>query len=337
MKKLLAVLLALVISFVAVGCQKSKLLLYSDIDIDKYVEIPNYKEIKVKLGSDKYNESYEKTFQDDVTSNNLFVKKTEGKVQDGDVANIDYVGTKDGVAFDGGTASGYSLTIGSGTFIPGFEDGLIGKDIGSTVDLNLKFPENYGKEDLNGKAVVFTVTINYVESADGQIPENVFEQLGFSSVNKYKDDLKNRAIKNFLADELIEKSKTLNYPEESGNLLFENYKSLIETNLQSQYNMNLNTYLSQIGKTEAEFKEEIMTESINPMMDEQMPFYSVLKKEKIEVTQKDIDAKAEEIAKKSGDNVTVETVKEYYGEVNMESLVVRDKVLDFLKKQSNIK
>ena len=97
----------------------------------------------------------------------IVVKKTEGKVKSGDTVNIDYVGTKDGEAFDGGSAQGYDLEIGSGSFIDGFEEGLIGKEIGSEVDLNLTFPEDYGVEDLNGADVVFHVTLNYI----AEIPE----------------------------------------------------------------------------------------------------------------------------------------------------------------------
>ena len=81
-------------------------------------------------------------------------------VENGDIANIDYEGKKDGVAFDGGTAAGYDLVIGSGTFIPGFEEGLVGVKKGETIDLELTFPENYGNEDLAGAEVVFTVTVN---------------------------------------------------------------------------------------------------------------------------------------------------------------------------------
>ena len=84
-----------------------------------------------------------------------------GTVKEGDLVNIDYVGKKDGVAFDGGTAQGYNLGIGTDSFIDGFEDGLIGVKTGKTVDLNLTFPENYGNE-LAGAKVVFTVTVNYI-------------------------------------------------------------------------------------------------------------------------------------------------------------------------------
>ena len=87
----------------------------------------------------------------------------------GDIVNIDYVGKKDGVAFDGGTAEGYDLGLGSGTFIPGFEDGLVGTKKGDVVDLNLTFPEEYHSEELAGQDVVFTVTVNEVK--EKKIPE----------------------------------------------------------------------------------------------------------------------------------------------------------------------
>ena len=83
-------------------------------------------------------------------------------VESGDTVNIDFEGKKDGVAFDGGTSQGYNLTIGSGSFIDGFEDGLIGVNVGDTVDLNLTFPEGYQNADLAGQDVVFTVTVNFI-------------------------------------------------------------------------------------------------------------------------------------------------------------------------------
>ena len=88
---------------------------------------------------------------------------TDRPAQEGDTVNIDYVGMKDGVAFDGGTAEGYDLELGSGAFIDGFEDGLIGANVGEERSLNLTFPEDYGNADLAGQAVVFYVTVNKIE------------------------------------------------------------------------------------------------------------------------------------------------------------------------------
>ena len=138
---------------------------FVEYDIHDCVKLGDYKNMKVTL-EDKY-----EVTEDALISNvNLILtyyakyEDTDKKVvENGDVANIDYVGKKDGVAFDGGTAQGYDLEIGSGTFIPGFEDGLVGVNVGDTVDLNLTFPENYGNADLAGADVVFTVTVNSIK------------------------------------------------------------------------------------------------------------------------------------------------------------------------------
>lgn len=94
------------------------------------------------------------------------VQVTDRAAKDGDTVNIDYAGTKDGVAFSGGTASGADLTLGSGQFIDGFEDGVVGMMPGEEKDLNLTFPEDYGNADLAGQAVVFHVTLNYIKDTE---------------------------------------------------------------------------------------------------------------------------------------------------------------------------
>ena len=107
------------------------------------------------------------------------IEKNE-KVKKGDTANIDYVGKKDGVAFDGGTAQGYQLEIGSGTFIDGFEDGLVGVMPGETVDLNLTFPKEYPSEELAGKKVVFKVKVNEIKQKQSrELDEDFFEDDDF--------------------------------------------------------------------------------------------------------------------------------------------------------------
>lgn len=113
--------------------------------------------------------------------------------EEGDRVNIDYKGLKDGVAFEGGTAEGYNLVLGSGSFIDGFEDGLIGAAAGEQRNLNLTFPENYQSEELAGQDVVFEVTVNEVaekhtpELTEAFVAEN-FPDLG--TVDAYKEDLR---------------------------------------------------------------------------------------------------------------------------------------------------
>ena len=106
-------------------------------------------------------------FYDDCSSHDKLLQVTEGEVAEGDVVNIDYVGSIDGVEFDGGTDKGVDLTLSVPvTFIPGFEDGLIGAAIGKEINVkNVTFPENYGNPDVAGKDAVFAVTVNFVKKA----------------------------------------------------------------------------------------------------------------------------------------------------------------------------
>lgn len=133
----------------------------SGINPDDYVTLAEYQSIPVEAEQYEITDEYLTSYIEYLLSMNTEqVEVTDRPVQTGDTVNIDYVGTKDGVAFDGGTAQGASLTIGSGQFIDGFEDGLIGHEIGETVELPLTFPEEYHSEELAGADVIFTVTIN---------------------------------------------------------------------------------------------------------------------------------------------------------------------------------
>ena len=123
-----------------------------------YIELCDYKSYEIDWSEGTANQ-----VMNSYLSQNCTVEVTDRPVKEGDVVNIDYVGKKDGVAFDGGTAQGYDLTIGSNSFIDGFEEGLIGAELGETLDLNLTFPEQYHSADLAGADVVFTVTVNSIK------------------------------------------------------------------------------------------------------------------------------------------------------------------------------
>ena len=108
----------------------------------------------------------------------------EGKVEAGDVAVIDFEGFKDGVAFDGGKGENYSLEIGSNTFIPGFEEQVIGMEVGEEKDLNVTFPEDYGVKDLKGAPVVFKVKVNEIKTKQArELDEDFLEDLGLEGVD----------------------------------------------------------------------------------------------------------------------------------------------------------
>lgn len=346
MKKLIsAILLVAIFATAFAGCGKSKETVSKDrilynVELSDYVKLGEYKGIKVDKSSEDYKAYYEDVIDTDVDSNEFFTRSeavTEGKIEEGDIANIDYVGKKDGVAFDGGTADGYDLEIGSNSFIGGFEDGLIGVEIGSTVDLNLTFPEAYQNADLAGEDVVFTVTVNSAQKKTVQKPEEYFSKLGFDSLEAYNKDVEKRAIENFLINKVVSSSKIEKYPEQDIETLYSEIKKLISANLTSQYNMDFNGYLSAMGQTEEEFKKSVIESDIKPMMDSQMIMYAIFDAEKLSFKQSDIDAFVnKELKKISDSSVTKEQLLEYYGDYYFEAAVIVEKATDYIVKNAKV-
>lgn len=123
---------------------------------------------------------------------NPTITEVDRAAREGDVVNIDFVGMKDGVAFQGGTSAGYDLTLGSGSFIDGFEDGLIGVKKGQEVSLNLTFPENYGNADLAGQEVVFDVTVNAVKEPVPAVLDDKFvaENTEYATVEECRQGIR---------------------------------------------------------------------------------------------------------------------------------------------------
>lgn len=135
-------------------------------DAGDYVTLGDYSNMEITLDNDYQvtDDMVKNYINNNVIANYPYYAKTDKTVvENGDVANIDYEGLLDGEAFSGGTAEGYDLEIGSGSFIDGFEDGLVGAEVGEETDLNLTFPEDYGNSDLAGKEVVFKVTVNAIQ------------------------------------------------------------------------------------------------------------------------------------------------------------------------------
>ena len=189
MKKRLLALVSVVsaLAMVLAGCgydDTSKDM--TKINLDKYVtSVGDYNNLSIEVTkSAEVSDADVQDYIDYMLSGQTETVKTDKTVvEDGDIVNIDYQGIKDGVAFDGGTDTGYDLTIGSGTFIPGFEEGLIGHKVGEEVALDITFPENYGSAELAGAAVVFNVKINYIsESKTPELTEEVIAGYGIENV-----------------------------------------------------------------------------------------------------------------------------------------------------------
>jgi len=192
----------------------------AEVEVLPKVELGDYKKLsakqaKVVIDAKAIDETLERMRAG-------FAAKTEVKraAKDGDEVVIDFVGKKDDVAFDGGTATDYTLKLGAGQFIPGFEEGIIGKEAGETFDLDLAFPKDYHSADLAGTSVVFTTTLKkVVEPTLPEINDEFAKQAGpFKNVAELKDDIKRELtaqkeketgdkFKDELLAELIEKSK----------------------------------------------------------------------------------------------------------------------------------
>ena len=174
------------------GCSSSNAAYLKNLKASSYVTPCDYVGITVEIDSSDYavSETYVDYLVSYAVSSTSYETEVTDRddVQDGDVVNIDYVGTLDGEEFDGGSYEGYELEIGSGTFIDGFEEGLIGCTVGETVDLALTFPEDYSSEDLAGQDVIFTVTINsIIETVTPEFTDEWVLEQGISGVETTDD------------------------------------------------------------------------------------------------------------------------------------------------------
>ena len=234
----------------------------------------------------------------------------EGKVENGDVAIIDFEGFKDGVAFDGGKGENYSLEIGSNTFIPGFEEQIIGMKTGDEKDLDITFPEDYGAKELAGAPVVFKVKVNEIkEKKSRELDEDFFEDLGMEGIDseeKLRDEIK-ASIKaqkemdaeNKYVDTLLEtvsKNVDVDIPEE----MVEEEVDRLMTRFEEQMKMqgiSLDVYYQFTNSDEKALRDQMEKEAYNNVLYRLM-LEEVVKLEKIEVSMKDAEKEAEELAKK---------------------------------------
>lgn len=308
-----------------------------------YIKLGEYKGLKIEVEPIEITEEEidERVEQEIGESEEGLDEITEGTVEEGDIANIDYEGKKDGVAFDGGTAEGFDLTIGSGTFIEGFEEGLIGVAIGDTVDLNLTFPENYGSEDLAGQDVVFTVKVNSVSRlkeldkalvialTDGSLDsiEAYYESIKTKLEEEAKED-RDAETKAELLTMAAEASTIENYPQDLVDYevesMTEYYKYYAE-----MYGTDFGTLLSYfLGTTEEEFPK-VAEDMVKETIKEEFTINAIAEAEGLMPTGDEYkaacDALAETVGAESG-----EAMLEQYGEYAVNYTIAHDKVEDFL-------
>lgn len=234
----------------------------------------------------------------------------DGEVKNGDVAIIDFEGFKDGETFDGGKGENYSLEIGSNTFIPGFEEQVIGMKAGDEKDLNVTFPEDYGAKDLAGAPVVFKVKVNEVkEKKTRELDEDFFEDLGMEGIDsedKLKAEIK-ESIKaqkemdaeNKYVDSLLEgvsKNVEVDIPEEMVNEEVDRLMGRFAEQMKMQ-GISLDLYYQFTGSNEEQLRSQMEKEAFNNVLYRLM-IEEIQQIEKIVVSDEDAEKEAEELSKK---------------------------------------
>ena len=234
----------------------------------------------------------------------------DGKVENGDIAIIDFEGFKDGVAFEGGKGENYSLTIGSNTFIPGFEDQIIGMSKDEEKDINVTFPEDYHSEDLKGQKVVFKVKVNEIKTT--KIPEldkDFFEDLAMEGIDS-KESLEKQLEENIKAhkeqhaedhyiDELLKKgieNMEVDIPEAMINEELDRMIRQYEENLKMQ-GLTLEQFYQFTNSDEAALKDQ-MKEEAEKRVASRLLLEAIKVEEKIEIADDEAKKEAEELAKK---------------------------------------
>ena len=317
----------------------------SALGTSKLTELGEYKGLSYKpMDTTVTDEEVEAEIQYMVA--NSFTKNPQDVATETSVVNIDYVGKKDDVAFEGGTAQGYDLIIGSGMFVPGFEDGLIGANIGETRDVALTFPENYHSEDLAGQDVVFTVTINSITASEpAELNDEFVAQFGSANVEEFKNSIVGVLEQDALAtyeeelqmqiiDKLLAECK---FADELPNDLMESYKDQIYSNFEmyaSQYGMDVDTYVKASDMTMEEFEENVLVGATDSVK-EVLVCKVIADKENIEVTDEELEQNIQD----NYANFGYATPEEYKENENVEEYrdyLLTAKVLSFIIDNADI-
>ncbi len=370
MKRIIALSLALLILFSFAGCGKKEIdpattggkngdRVNYNYDMAKYVTLGTYKGMTIDKSSDLYKNYYNSYFENMVAQAGAYNYVKEGTLAKNDTAMIEYVGKIDGKEFQGGTSEEeYALVLGSGSFIPGFEDGLIGKAIGKTTVLNIKFPDDYDQTtyftddkdmkngfNLKGKAVEFTVKVNSVQKMP-EINEETAKKLGFKDNAELLESLEKTTVENCITDTILNSKDfaVKSFPETEKKNYDEVHNEMYAAAEQEATAYN-SQYGTQVTADEMMYyiygmtAENIKYYHQNSLKNEAI-LYSIFDAEKLSYTEEEYNAFLSKIATSSSSStqtVTLEQVKENYKPWQLESMMINEIVMEFLTKNAVIK
>ena len=314
-----------------------------------YVTVSKYKGLEVeKADVQKVTDEMVEEQIQGVLETSAETKEVEGReAKNGDVVTIDYVGKMDGVAFENGSAEDQELELGSGTFIDGFEDGVVGHKIGETFDLNLKFPENYSPSpEKAGKEAVFTVTLKKIQ--EKTIPELNDEFVATVSetaktVDEYKKEIKKQLEENYKATAentlkenvmkaLLDNTEVTKYPKED----LKEMQELIHTqyeDMASYYGLEFEEFLTTYMGMDEETFETQLVKAAKTQVKQQLAIELVAEKAKIDISEKTLEKRYESYAKDYGFESVEQIKKEMKENGNdgqLEQMAITETVQDWL-------
>lgn len=316
----------------------------ANTEIMPKVELGDYKRLGVKKEAIKVSKKEVKETIERILKNFAEKKKVEREAKNGDEIIIDFLGKKDGVAFDGGKAEKFPLELGSKSFIPGFEEGLIGKKAGDELSLDLEFPKDYHAKDLAGAKVVFKVKIHEVrENVEPEINEEFLSKLGdFKTKEEFEkqieEDLKTQKqaeVDEKFKDELVKKLAEVSkvpVPE----ILLEDQKRSIEMDMQQNLiysGLSLEDYLERMGKTREEWLEKDVKEVAEMRVKSGLALAELSKVEKVKSDTKELDARIAQLKEQYGNSKEVQ--KQLSSDDvrrNLANQILTEKTIDLLVK-----
>ena len=316
------------------------------VEIKPEVVLGDYKGLEIEAVPDEVSdEMIENEIDKQRHLNARHINIDDRAAEDGDKVNIDFEGKVDGVAFEGGSAEDQELELGSGSFIPGFEEGIVGHEIGETFDIDVKFPEDYFNEDLKGKDAVFTITLNSIAveelpEVDDEFIKDISE---FDTVDEYKADLKKQKTeeveanaKNIRMDRALEAAAAnakVDVPEVMVNNAIDEQIRSMDNNMRSQ-GLQLEQYLQMLGQSLDDFKDSMRPDAEKEVL-KSLVLEAIVEAEKFEISDDEVEAYAREMSERyfKGDEDKQEEMVKTMMESNkdlMKSDLERKKAVELL-------
>ncbi|MDU0421745.1 trigger factor [Staphylococcus haemolyticus] len=312
------------------------------VTVEPEVQLGDYKGLEIeKQDSELTDEDLQEAIDHSLGHLADMVVKEDGAVENGDTVNIDFDGYVDGEQFEGGQADGYDLEIGSGSFIPGFEDQLVGVKTGEEKDVVVTFPEEYHAEELAGKEATFKTKVNEIKYKEvPELDDEIANELDSdaNSVDEYKENLRKRLSEQKAEEaENVEKEEAIN--KATDNATIDIPQAMIDTELNrmvqefgqriQQQGLDLQTYFQISGQDESQLREQ-MKDDAEQRIKTNLTLSAIADKENIEANDEDIDKELEKMSKQF--NISVEDIKNTLGNTDIIKNDVRiQKVIDLLR------